>query len=663
MKREDVIIHAENYEEGILDNIDDEVLNISEEIHLMPDTHIGLSVPIGFVGRFKENKIIPNAVGVDIGCGMSFIDIPKKIKFEYNKLWETINRNVPTGFNIHNKNSRHVYHWDRLDDLRFDYDEDKMHRFIHSIGTLGGGNHFIELNSFEKVNRLVVHSGSRHLGHQIAEYYQKIANKQEGGYLSGQDYDNYIHDMTIAMEYAKLNRKRIIEIILSQHYYHTGVPFDYEIESVHHNYFDTKTNIVYKGAIDASLDKRVIIPINMRDGTIMGYGKGNKDWMKAAPHGAGRILSRTQAKKELTVDNMYHEMEGIFSRTLSKKTLDEHPDAYRDLDEILEIIEESVYKIEVGSVLFNFKREWLMEKEIVIIDCDPGIDDAYALLYALADKTLDVRLISTVSGNVNVDVNTENTQRIVALSNKNVPVVKGAAVPLVKKPYYVEHIHGQNGMNNYVYKDDNMVDLLKKDVVQALYDEIMKAKKPVIIAAVGPLTNIALLLKCHPDVKENIKYLSIMGGGLKGGNTTVAAEFNFYADPEAASIVFQSDLEIIMAGLDVTEKTTVSLDFLEKLEKTNKVGKFLSDILSPESSYMKKDKGSLHDVVSLMAISHLDMFSYKKFSVYIETNEGLTRGMSIADQKMNSKPGNVKVILDVDHKRFFDNLLEKISKY
>lgn len=356
MKRKDVVIHATNFEEDILDNIDDVVLDISEEVHLMPDTHIGLSVPIGFVGRFKQGKIIPNAIGVDIGCGMSFIDIPKNIHIEYNKLFDVIVKNIPTGFKIHNHRSKHVYDWKALNDLRFSYSNDEQHRFKYSIGTLGGGNHFIELNEFEKVNRLVVHSGSRNLGNQIARYYQKIANKSEGKFLSGKDYDNYIHDMHIAMDYARLNRRRMIEIIMNE-YFNENVPFSYKVESVHHNYFDTTTNIVYKGAIDASLNKRVIIPINMRDGTIMGYGKGNKDWMHAAPHGAGRILSRAAARKELTVDNMLDEMKGIFSRTLSHRTLDEHPDAYRGIDEILEVISDTVSHIEIGKVLFNFKGD------------------------------------------------------------------------------------------------------------------------------------------------------------------------------------------------------------------------------------------------------------------------------------------------------------------
>lgn len=356
MKRENVVIHAVDYEDDILENIDDVVLNISEKIHLMPDTHRGLSVPIGFVGKFKPGKIIPNAVGVDIGCGMSFIDIPKDIHLEYNKLYKVIVKNIPTGFKILKKNSPHVYDWKTLNDLKFPYTAKEMHRFKHSIGTLGGGNHFIELNEFKDVNRLVVHSGSRNLGNQIARYYQKIANKQKGQYLSGQDYEDYIFDMEIAMAYARLSRKRMIEIILKE-YFNNEVPFAYEIESVHHNYFDPKTNIVYKGAIDASLGKRVIIPINMRDGTIMGYGKGNEEWMQAAPHGAGRILSRTAAKKKLTVDNMLHQMQGIFSRTLSHRTLDEHPDAYRDLDDILAVISETVSDVEVGKVLFNFKGD------------------------------------------------------------------------------------------------------------------------------------------------------------------------------------------------------------------------------------------------------------------------------------------------------------------
>ncbi|NLC54374.1 MAG: nucleoside hydrolase [Erysipelothrix sp.] len=304
-----------------------------------------------------------------------------------------------------------------------------------------------------------------------------------------------------------------------------------------------------------------------------------------------------------------------------------------------------------------------MEKEIVVIDCDPGIDDAYALLYALADKNLDVRLVSTVSGNVNVDVNTKNAQRIVKMANKNIPIVKGATRPLVKAAHYAEHVHGKNGMNNYIYKNDEMAELLEISVLKAYYQVISKAEKPVIIAAIGPLTNIAKLLLTYPDIKNKIKYLTIMGGGLKGGNTTIAAEFNFYADPEAAKIVLESGLPIIMAGLDVTEKTIVSQKLLEDLKALNPIGEFLYDILDPKSSYMQIDKGSLHDVVALMAINNLDIFSFENLDVYVETNEGLTRGMSVADRRMNSKNGKVKVLVDVDIKRFNQELINKIKSY
>lgn len=304
-----------------------------------------------------------------------------------------------------------------------------------------------------------------------------------------------------------------------------------------------------------------------------------------------------------------------------------------------------------------------MDKEIVLIDCDPGIDDAYALLYALADDSLDVRLVSTVSGNVNVDVNTENAQRIVKMAKKDVPVVKGARKPLVKKAHYAEHVHGKNGMNNYVYGNDEMVSLLDQTFLHAYLEIIYEAKKPVVIAATGPLTNIATLLVMYPEIKEKIKYITIMGGGLKGGNTTVAAEFNFYVDPEAAKIVMESGLPIIMAGLDVTEKTVVSKELLETLRNLNEVGTFLADILNPTSSYMKVDKGSLHDVVAVMAISHLDLFTYKNYDVYVETNDGLTRGMSIADRRMNSKEGTTKVLLDVDVEKFNQELISKIRRY
>lgn len=304
-----------------------------------------------------------------------------------------------------------------------------------------------------------------------------------------------------------------------------------------------------------------------------------------------------------------------------------------------------------------------MEKEIVLIDCDPGIDDAYALLYAMADKTLDIRLISSVSGNVSVDVNTINAQRIVKMAKKDIPVVKGSRQPLVKVAQYAEHVHGKNGMNDYVYKNDEMVELLDKPFLQAYYETIIKAKKPVIIAAVGPLTNIATLLLAYPEIKSKIKYISVMGGGLKGGNVTVAAEFNFYVDPEAAHIVMNSGVDIVMAGLDVTEKTVVSSELLEELRSLNYIGQFLYDILRPDSAYMIRDKGSLHDVVALMAISNLDIFKYKEYDVYVDVSDGLSRGMTIADLRMNSEGKAVKVLLDVDVEKFNQLLISKIAKY
>lgn len=305
-----------------------------------------------------------------------------------------------------------------------------------------------------------------------------------------------------------------------------------------------------------------------------------------------------------------------------------------------------------------------MDKEIVLIDCDPGVDDAYALLYALADESLDVRLIATVSGNVPVDVTTDNAQRIVAMTKKNVPIVKGSKRPLLKKPHYAENIHGKNGMNNYIYPNDNKAPLLDEDVLTAYRRIIMSANKPVVISATGPLTNIARLFLTYPEVKDKIKLLSVMGGGLKGGNTTFAAEFNFYVDPDAASIVFDSGVEIIMAGLDVTEKATITNEFLSEISQLNDKGKFLADIMTNDSPYVKMDSGCLHDVVALMAIKHLDIFQYQNIDIYIETEEGLTRGMTIKDFRTeNENKGKVKVLLDLDINAFRSELKEKIKNY
>lgn len=301
-----------------------------------------------------------------------------------------------------------------------------------------------------------------------------------------------------------------------------------------------------------------------------------------------------------------------------------------------------------------------MKKKILIIDCDPGIDDAFALFYAMAEERLDLRLITTVSGNVDVNKTTRNAQRIVAMANKNIDIARGADQPLVAPPFYAANVHGENGMGNYEFPNNEVLaPLLKESAVEAMYRVLSEASEPVIIAPVGPLTNIAELLIVHPDIKNKIDHLAIMGGGLKGGNTTPAAEFNFYVDPEAAALVFQSGIPIVMAGLDVTETASLRKEHMEKLSSFGDVGKFLADVVCN----MNGEK-ELHDAIAIMSIFEMEDFSYEDLHISIETQGIHCRGYSLADQKMNNRQApNARVILSLNHSKFIEKLYKNLEYY
>lgn len=304
-----------------------------------------------------------------------------------------------------------------------------------------------------------------------------------------------------------------------------------------------------------------------------------------------------------------------------------------------------------------------MKKTPIIIDCDPGIDDAVAIGYALADPTLDVRLITTVSGNVHVDTNTKNAQHLISLCNQEVKLAKGETKPLMTNAKFAEHIHGVDGMGGYQFKTD-LAPLSDESAIEAMVKELKTSQEKIVLIPIGPLTNIAKMLMLYPEVKEKIAYISLMGGGLKGGNATVAAEFNFYFDPEAAHYLFEQGIEIIMAGLDVTEKTVISDDRLQDLAATSHVGSVLAEILRLSKIKGYYEERSLHDVVSVMAVSHLDIFTHETFDVLIETGGHITRGMTVADDRQLGKvKGNTKVLLDVDRDKFFDQLFKKLRNY
>ncbi|MDX9888134.1 MAG: RtcB family protein [Anaerovoracaceae bacterium] len=358
-------VFAKSLEDGARDQIK-EFLNQDfiegSRVRIMPDVHQGMGCVIGFTADMGD-KVIPNIVGVDIGCGMltvelgdTFVDLPK--------LDRIISSKIPSGSNVH-KNRKQGF--DKIQDLYVYRKLRNTRRMENSIGSLGGGNHFIELGLDSGDNKyLVIHSGSRNLGNQVARIYQNLAidtcNKNIGTrepyprelcYLTGDNRREYLHDMKICQEYASLNREVMANIILHS-LFKRGLDEFIHFETVH-NYINFKDNIIRKGAISAYEGERVLIPINMRDGSILAVGKGNKDWNFSAPHGAGRVLSRTAAKQELKLEEFKESMKDIYSTSVHKDTLDESPSAYKDIEEILHSIKETVDVIDIIKPIYNFK--------------------------------------------------------------------------------------------------------------------------------------------------------------------------------------------------------------------------------------------------------------------------------------------------------------------
>lgn len=365
-------------------------------VRIMPDVHAGMGCVIGFTADMKD-KVIPNIVGVDIGCGMLTIELGKR-EINLSQLDKIINDQIPSGRNTHRSK---VVKFGKLKDLHMLKDLKDFQRLENSIGTLGGGNHFIEVGEDSQKNKyLVIHSGSRNLGTQVARFYQNLAidlcsNKEsyfnrrdqiiksyerkgqhkkikpalkaleneyrdlkpdyprDLCYLTGKYRDQYLHDMNICQEYASLNRKTMADIILTNLLKSNLHEFKY-FETIH-NYINFKDNVIRKGAISAYKDEKVLIPINMRDGSILAVGKGNSDWNYSAPHGAGRVLSRTEAKKKLKIDAFKKTMKGIYSTSINKSTLDESPSAYKPIAEILDQINDTVYVVDIIKPIYNYK--------------------------------------------------------------------------------------------------------------------------------------------------------------------------------------------------------------------------------------------------------------------------------------------------------------------
>lgn len=327
-------------------------------IRIMPDVHAGMGCTIGTTMTITD-KVVPNLVGVDIGCGMEVIKLSNK-RIELSKLDKVIYEKIPSGFKI--RKTEHQLN--DLIDLRKLHCKDKVNldRARKSIGTLGGGNHFIELNKDDDDNLwLVVHSGSRHLGAQVAELYQDLAYKSlksKGtndipkalAYLEGELCNQYLEDMKLVQVFALLNRKAIINEI------EKAMKLDIvEQFTTIHNYINLDDMILRKGAVSAKEGERFLIPINMREGSLIAVGKGNKEWNYSAPHGAGRIMSRGQARNSLTLSDYKKSMEGIFSSSINKATIDEAPMAYKPIKEIIDNIGDTAEIVKRLKPIYNFK--------------------------------------------------------------------------------------------------------------------------------------------------------------------------------------------------------------------------------------------------------------------------------------------------------------------
>ncbi len=335
-------------------------------IRIMPDCHIGKGAVVGTTMTYTD-KIVPDVVGVDLGCGMYMAELDESIRsysFDYAKLDAVIRTQVPSGFQARSKRHPFAKQVD-LDALIAPMKD--RNRVELSIGSLGGGNHFIELNiDTEGKLYLVIHSGSRSLGQDVARYHQETAkyywetrnNKTDAGvhvdpefaYLTGRLMADYLNDVRIAQTYAHLNRKAMVDEIIRG----MGWKVTRTLDTIH-NYADLDAKILRKGAISAKAGEEVLIPINMRDGSILAVGKGNPDWNNSAPHGAGRILSRSQAKKQLVLNDYIETMKGIFTTSVSAKTLDEAPFAYKSLEEILERTGETFEVKALLKPIYNFK--------------------------------------------------------------------------------------------------------------------------------------------------------------------------------------------------------------------------------------------------------------------------------------------------------------------
>lgn len=352
-------------------------------IRIMPDSHAGKGCTVGTTMTITD-KVTPNLVGVDIGCGMLTVELKDKT-IDYEKLDSVIREKIPNGFNVHERQKKSF----NFEQLRCAKAVD-LQRALLSIGSLGGGNHFIEIDYSEKEHKyyLVIHSGSRKLGGDVCKFYQDMAYsganemkkvredliarlKLEGrlsdidaeikklkkpaadktlAHLTGDSFNDYLNDMAIVQQYAVQNRCTMADIIIKEMGFQEATRF----ETIH-SYIDFRRMILRKGAVSAELGEKLLIPINMRDGSLICIGKGNEDWNYSAPHGAGRLMSRSKAKEILSMDEFSNSMSGIYTTSVSLSTIDEAPQAYKSIEEIKAAIVDTVDIVDTIKPVYNFK--------------------------------------------------------------------------------------------------------------------------------------------------------------------------------------------------------------------------------------------------------------------------------------------------------------------
>lgn len=340
--------------EGLLRALCGSPISQNSKIRVMPDVHAGKGCAVGMTMTISD-CVAPGLIGPDIGCGMTVLKVGGR-RPELQKLDKTIREAIPAGCGLRTK----IHRFSEEIDLKAlncsrHIQEEKAKR---SVGTLGGGNHFIELDrSSDGSFWLIIHSGSRNLGAEVANFYQKAAfdscpagTPYELAYMTCTLMADYLHDMKIVQAYAELNRRAIASDIVKKMKWDVEDTF-----STVHNYIDTECMVLRKGAVSAKCGERLIIPMNMRDGCLLCVGKGNREWNESAPHGAGRMMSRAEARQRFTLSQFKKEMDGIYSSSLNHDTIDESPMAYKPMERILAQIGPSVEVKEHIRPVYNFK--------------------------------------------------------------------------------------------------------------------------------------------------------------------------------------------------------------------------------------------------------------------------------------------------------------------